>query len=699
MTQNIQKQYQDLLNAIKKHDHLYYAKDRPLISDADYDRLRQQLDALESVYPEFIKKESPSQQVGSSPQTVFNKVIHDTPMLSLDNGFSEADVLRFVERIQRLIAASPFPLYAEPKIDGLSVAITYRKGRFTKAATRGNGLVGEDVTHNVSTLKTIPKTIQEKSTLTVRGEIYFSKQDFISLNKQRAMQNEPQFANPRNAAAGSLRQLDSRITAQRPLNFFAYSLSAYTHVQVAHQADLIFSLNQWGFLTNALNHLCYTSEDIFTFYHKIAAQRSTLPYDIDGVVYKVNDFKLQQQLGTVARAPRWALAHKFPSAQAQTRLEGIDIQVGRTGVLTPVARLTPINIGGVLVQRATLHNQDELNRKDVRIGDSVCIQRAGDVIPQVLKAIHDVSHYKRPSFVFPTQCPVCHSPIVREEGKSAHRCSGGLVCPPQAVLRLHHFVSRDGFDIVGLGLKQVEQFYYADLIKTPADIFKLEAKNASLALPLQQREGWGEKSAHNLFDAIAQKRTISLERFLYALGIPQIGQKNAKQLAQQYRSVQVWMTSMRAATFHKKDTTFDLEFTRMINIEGIGPLVAQALIDFVHVSKHQKILEELVGSQGVVTILENNDKIKSGAKDALKTRSALSGKTIVFTGTLQHTTRAQAKAHAEQHGAHVTTIVSQKTDYVVVGDSPGSKATKAHAYGVHILSEKEWYALTTGFVI
>ncbi len=667
-----------LAEEIAHHDSLYHEKDQPEIDDATYDSLRQRNTAIEYKFPHLIRPDSPSRKVGYKASATFSKVTHLTPMLSLENAFTEEDVVDFLDRTKRFLGlnSEKIEVVAEPKIDGLSCSLRYEKGYLKQAATRGDGEIGEDVTENVKTIPLIPHSIPYTETLEIRGEVYMKHTDFNNLNSLRIQSKEAQFANPRNAAAGSLRQLDAHITATRPLNFFAYGFSKYPSTLKTHFEGLQ-QLKEWHFPVNPFIELCPSINDIFTFYQKIETLRSELDYDIDGVVYKINALALQQRLGNVARAPRYAIAHKYPPQQAQTTLENIIIQVGRTGVLTPVAQLKPINVGGVIVSRATLHNEDELIRKDIRIGDRVLIQRAGDVIPQVVKVLNPDRSDRPLPFKFPNHCPVCESYIERLPDEAAHRCTGGLYCPTQASLRLRHFVSRDAFDIEGLGSKHIDLFFQEGLIKTPVDIFTLEERDQKSFTPLASREGWGIKSAQNLFEAINNRRNIPLERFIYSLGIPQIGQTTAKLLAFHYETYFQWKESIQKAAKENSEERQDL-----LSINGIGPSVAEDLLSFFKEHHNIDILDNL---ENQITITDS--------VSAILTPSPINGKVLVFTGSLNSLTRAEAKARAESLGAKVAGSVSSKTDYVIYGADAGNKANKAKELGVKLLTEDEWLAL------
>ncbi len=671
----------DLLQEIARHDELYHGQDAPEITDSKYDALRRELEALEAEYPELIS--AASKKVGASPARGFAKIRHSVPMLSLSNLFTEEDLGDFRDRILRFLnldAVDMPELLAELKIDGLSCALRYEGRKLVQAATRGDGEEGEDITANVLTITDVPKELPAGAPdiLEVRGEIYMRKADFFSLNAGLEAAGKKIFANPRNAAAGSVRQLDSAVTASRPLRFFGYALADSLHFET--QDSIRKSLADWGFQVPQPHYVGFGVEGLFSFYNDVMKMRSNLDFDIDGIVYKVNRVDYQKRLGFIARSPRWAAAHKFPAEQATTVLKGIDIQVGRTGVLTPVARLEPVNVGGVLVSNATLHNADEIARKDVRIGDTVIIQRAGDVIPQVVAVIMEARGSDSLPYVFPQECPACGSLAIREDGEVATRCMGGLICPAQAVERLKHFVSRLAFDIEGLGAKIIEEFYEKGIIKSPADIFRLREMNDSGAinLPLQQWEGWGEKSAVNLFAAIEARRAIALNRFIYALGIRQVGEATAKKLAGRYGSWPALRVAMQGAALKDSEIYQDL-----VAIEDIGPSMADDLIGFFAEDHNRTILDDLE------SVLNIEDYQAPAASN-----SSVSGKTVVFTGTLVTMSRAEAKAQAEGLGAKVAGSVSAKTDYVIAGEDAGSKLKKARELGVMVLSEVEWADLT-----
>ena len=686
-----------LATAIARHDKLYHEQDAPEISDADYDALRRRNEAIEAQFPALVRADSPSGRVGAAPAASFGKVRHKVPMLSLGNAFETEDVAEFLARIARFLGLgkeAAVAIMAEPKIDGLSCSLRYDKGKLVQGATRGDGTTGEDITANVRTIADLPKQLKGKGwpeVLEVRGEVYMSRHAFMELNARQEKAGDKIFANPRNAAAGSLRQLNPEITASRPLHFFAYSWGEVSGGDAMAalgktMAEARDSFHRWGFTLNEPARLCHGLDELLAYYNDIMAARPQLPFDIDGVVYKVDRLDLQNRLGFVSRAPRWAIAHKFPAEQAQTILKQISIQVGRTGALTPVAHLEPVSVGGVVVSRATLHNEDEIARKDIREGDQVVIQRAGDVIPQVVEV---VKHAKGSAgYVFPDHCPVCGSLALREEGEAVRRCTGGLICKAQNYERLRHFVSRDAFDIEGLGGKHIQAFLDDGLLATPGDIFRLRDKRDEIAA----REGWGAQSAANLVNAIAARRTIGLDRFIYALGIRQVGQATAKLLARSYGDLGAWRQAMTAAYTERKKSPearkpeeVGEHYAELCSIEGIGMSVADDLVFFFGEDHNKEILDDL---QELLRI----EAVEAPAAGG----SPVAGKTVVFTGTLETMTRSEAKARAEALGAKVAGSVSKKTDYVVVGADAGSKAKKAEALGVAMLTEQEWRDLIGG---
>ncbi|MGA2792368.1 MAG: NAD-dependent DNA ligase LigA [Roseiarcus sp.] len=664
---------------IAGHDKLYYGKDAPVVSDADYDALRRRYEALEQAFPSLAGAESLSRRVGSAPSEKFAKVRHAVPMLSLGNIFEEAEVTEFCARVRRFLGLpvdSELEMTAEPKIDGLSCALRYEGGRLAQAATRGDGFEGEDVTNNARTIAAIPQKLAGAPDIfEVRGEVYMAKEDFAAMNARQKEAGKPVFANPRNAAAGSLRQLDARITAARPLRFFAYAWGEISALPADTQLGMIEAFKRFGLPVNPLTRLCVSAQEMIAHYRAIEGQRATLGYDIDGVVYKVNALALQERLGFVSRSPRWAVAHKFPAERATTIVEAIEIQVGRTGALTPVAKLRPVTVGGVVVSNATLHNEDEIARKDVRVGDTVRVQRAGDVIPQILEVVLDRRPHHSKPYVFPHVCPVCGSAALREIDEKTgvadvvRRCTGALVCPAQAVERLKHFCSRNAMDIEGLGDKQIELFFSEGLIKTAADIFTLAARDGVEGPRLSEREGFGEVSARNLFAAIEARRKIPVNRFIYALGIRHVGETNARRLARHFGHFDALRAAARSAEGRAEVDAID----------GVGPVVAEALVDFFAEPHNEAALDRLL-SQVTTTPME-----------AVAAGHPLAGKTIVFTGTLEKMTREEAKAMAERLGAKVSGSVSAKTDLVVAGPSAGSKLAKARELGVEAIDEEEWF--------
>ena len=674
-----------LTEEIRGHDVRYYREDAPSVSDAEYDALRQRLAAIEVAHPELASADSPTQTVGAAPSEAFGQVRHAVPMLSLDNAFAEEDVADFVGRIRRFLrwpAEEALVIDAEPKIDGLSLSLRYEGGRLATAATRGDGAVGENVTANVRTIAEIPDTLPKGApeVVEVRGEVYMSHADFAALNARMAESGRV-FANPRNAAAGSLRQLDPAITASRPLRFFAYAWGEMSEMPAATQSDMLALFRAWGFPVNPRIRRCETVDEVIAYYRETEAERAGLGYDIDGVVYKVDRLDLQARLGFVSRSPRWAVAHKFPAEQATTVLEAIEIQVGRTGALTPVARLTPVTVGGVVVANATLHNEDEIARKDVRVGDTVIVQRAGDVIPQVVGPVLERRPEGAEPFVFPTVCPACGSHAVREinprTGKedAVRRCTGGLICPAQSVERLRHFVSRHAFDIEGLGEKQIAAFHADGLINEPADIFTLEARDRASLKKLKDREGFGATSVGNLFKAIDTRRRVGLDRFVFALGIRHVGETTARLIARTYGTWEAFWTAMTEQPAEAAVAELDA-------IEGIGETLAEAVVDFFQEAHNREALGRLLAE---VTV----EKVEAPKA----TGSQVAGKTVVFTGSLEKMTRDEAKARAEQLGAKVAGSVSKKTDLVVAGPGAGSKLKLAAELGIDVIDEDGWLTL------
>jgi DNA ligase (NAD+) len=674
-----------LASEIAAHDTRYYQDDAPTISDAEYDALRQRNAAIEARYPSLVRADSPSRRIGAAPAGKFAKVRHAVPMLSLDNAFAEQDVLDFVARIRRFLRLredDEIGFSAEPKIDGLSISLRYEKSELVTGATRGDSSVGEDVTANLKTLKDIPHRLEGRAVpavCEVRGEVYMTKSGFLALNKRQSEIGGQVFVNPRNSAAGSLRQKDPSITASRPLGFFAYAWGEMSEMPANTQSGMVGWFRSCGFNTNPLAKMCRSVRELLEFHREIEAERATLDYDIDGVVYKVDRLDWQERLGFVSRNPRWAIAHKFPAEKAMTVVKDIEIQVGRTGALTPVAKLEPVTVGGVVVQNATLHNADEIARLGVRIGDTVRIQRAGDVIPQVLGVVEEQPRGTRP-YHFPTKCPChLHTEVVRdktatgEEGAVA-RCSGEFACPFQAVEHLKHFVSRRAFDIEGLGEKQIELFYEREWVREPADIFTLEARNREICL--QEVEGFGDISVRNLFGAIAARRQIPLERFIYALGVRHVGETTAVALARGYSTWEAFHDACLKLTRGDEEAEQEMDA-----LDQIGDTVIESLRDYFGEAHNLRRIERLAAQVRI--------------REAEKPRrdSPVAGKTVVFTGSLEKMTRDEAKAMAERLGAKVAGSVSKKTDYVVAGPGAGSKLDKAREAGVNVLTEDEWFAL------
>ena len=681
-----------LAREIAAHDAAYYQADAPVVSDADYDALRRRNSAIEALFPDLVRADSPSGRVGAAPSAGFGKIAHAVPMLSLNNAFGEEDVFEFVQRVRKFLKVpdeeSVF-FTAEPKIDGLSISLRYEGGLLASAATRGDGRVGEDVTANIRTVKDIPHELAGNGwpdPVEVRGEIYMSHADFAALNDAQQEAGDKVFANPRNAAAGSLRQLDAEITRRRPLRFFAYAWGETGSAIADTQHEALERIASWGFPVQEFFRLCRDGGEILSFYGELQQARPRLGYDIDGVVYKVDRLDLQQRLGFVSRSPRWAIAHKFPAEKAITILRDIEIQVGRTGALTPVAKLVPVTVGGVVVSNATLHNQDEIERKDVRIGDTVVVQRAGDVIPQIVEVVLAERPADAEPYEFPQTCPVCGSHAVREINEKTgkvdvvRRCTGGLVCTAQIVERLKHFVSRNAFDIEGLGEKQIALFWDEGLIREPADIFTLRARDgADGAVPLKEREGFGEVSAGKLFDAIDERREIEFDRFLFALGIRHVGETNARRLARAYGSLAAFLDAVSGEVDRREDMIGELSA-----IEGIGEAVAGSVAEFFTEPRNRQVVDNLL------------DEVAVSDMAPAARNSPVSGKTVVFTGSLEKMTRAEAKARAEAMGAKVSGTVSKVTDLVVAGPGAGSKLKQAEKFGVEVIDEDRWLALIAG---
>jgi len=699
------KELDRLAKEIAEHDRHYYAEDAPKVSDAAYDVLRRRNNEIEARFPLLVRADSPSHRVGAKVSEKFGKVVHRVPMLSLDNAFSDEDVADFIGRVRRFLGLKEEThviVTAEPKIDGLSASLRYEHGVFVQGATRGDGSEGEDITANLKTIGDIPLRLHGKApaVLEVRGEVYMTHKGFEALNRRQEKEGKPTYANPRNSAAGSVRQLDPAITASRALNFFAYTWGEISALPADTQWGMLEKFREYGFVVNSLVRRCETLDQMFKFYRDIEARRARLGYDIDGVVYKVDSLALQERLGFVSRSPRWATARKFPAEQAETVLEGIEIQVGRTGKLAPVARLRPVTVGGVVVKNATLHNEDEIARLDARIGDTVMIQRAGDVIPQVLKVILEKRPRGAKPYKFPDKCPVCGSHAVREIDEKTgkmdvdRRCTGGLICDAQTVERLRYFVGRDQFDIEGLGGTMIELFHEKGLLKEPADIFALTEKPEKVskvlaehraALSEERRAAEGkepvkkakkekdreDKVVENLMAAIERRRTIGLDRLINALGIRHVGETTARLIARHYRTIDAFQDGMKAENARE-----ELE-----SLEGIGGVVAEAIHDFFDEPHNVKALDRLL------------KWLKVTAMAAPAKSSPVSGKTVVFTGTLEKLTRQEAKARAESLGAKVSGSVSAKTDIVVAGPGAGSKLAEAKKHNVEVLDEDAWLKL------
>ncbi|MBD8650712.1 NAD-dependent DNA ligase LigA [Rhizobium sp. CFBP 13726] len=699
-----------LSRELSHHDELYHAKDAPEISDADYDALKKRNAAIEERFPQLIRADSPSIKVGAAPLPTFAQITHSRPMLSLDNAFADGDVRDFVNSVYRFLGQLPdgsIAFTAEPKIDGLSMSIRYENGILVNAATRGDGTTGENVTANIKTIKEIPNRLPKgvPAVVEVRGEVYMGKSDFLALNAEMEAKGKQLYVNPRNTAAGSLRQLDAKVTASRKLKFFAYAWGEISEPNElpGTQYEMVQTFKDWGFPVNPLMKRLNSLEDILGHYREIGLERPELDYDIDGVVYKVDRLDLQARLGFRSRSPRWATAHKFPAEQAFTTVENIDIQVGRTGALTPVARLTPITVGGVVVTNATLHNEDYIrgignsgerireDDHDIRIGDTVIVQRAGDVIPQVLDVVMEKRPADAKAYEFPKKCPVCGSHAVREKNEktgkldSVTRCTGGFVCRAQATEHLKHFVSRSAYDIEGLGAKQVDFFFEAEdpalQIRTAPDIFTLKKRQeTSKLLKLENIDGFGRISVRKLFDAIDERRSIALNRFIYALGIRHVGETTAKLLARHYGTYEAFAEAMKEAASLSGDAWADLN-----NIEGIGEIVARAIVEFFKEPRNLDVVTRLL-----------TEVTPQAAEQIAASNSPVAGKTVVFTGSLERFTRDEAKARAEGLGAKVAGSVSKKTDYVVAGPGAGSKLDKARELGVEVMTEDEWLTFIGG---
>lgn len=671
-----------LAKRLAELDIAYHRNDMPLLTDAEYDQLKRRNEEIEELFPDLMRADSPHYRVGGGVAEGFGKVTHKVPMLSLSNIFSPDDVFDFMDKIRRFLGlneTAEIEMVAEPKIDGLSYSAVYKNGFFMQAATRGDGTTGEDITANMRTINTLPMRLQVGSDLfadsvpyelDVRGEVYMSKQDFMVLNEAQEKNGKKVFANPRNAAAGSLRQLDATITAERKLSLFAYASGYVQGKKWATHWDFLQSLKGWGFPVSPDVKLCRTTEDLIAYFNDLMARRSDLSYDIDGVVYKVNNLALQERLGFITRSPRWAVAHKFPAERAITHLNEIRIQVGRTGALTPVADVEPVNVGGVVVKHATLHNADELIRKDIRKGDTVVIQRAGDVIPQIVEVVLDKRPLDSHPYVFPDVCPICGSRAVREGDDAVTYCTGGLICPAQVTQELKHFVSKNALDIEGIGDKNIDLFFELGWVKNAVDLMMLEEAHGS---ELRARDGWGQKSADNLFAAISKARQgVALDRFIYALGVREVGEATARLLAKTFLS---WDEFYGALQNENAIET-------LTHIEGIGPVMAAYIVDFFTEEHNQQLLAKLVSVILVVDFVP-----------VVQKQTPLTGKTVVFTGTLTTMARPEAKAKALSVGAKVSGSVSAKTHFVVAGEEAGSKLIQAQKLGVIILSEKEFHQM------
>lgn len=693
--QEPQIEIEKLQAEISKHDDAYHKFDAPLISDAKYDDLRKKLEGYRAEFPQlFIEK---NEKIGAKSLETFSKIRHQKPMLSLSNGFNKEDISDFIARLNRflgidedqkvdLFSAIKTPkieLFCEAKIDGLSFSARYESGNLIQVATRGDGQEGEDITNNIKTLENFPlilKADNPPKILEIRGEVYMGKKDFEELNIKQEELGKKLFANPRNAAAGSLRQLDPKVTASRKLSYFAYGLGEFSDDFICNsQVQLHQKLQEFGFKMESSSKLCGDIEEVMTLYDEITDSRYLFDYDIDGMVYKVNDFSLQQRLGYVARSPRWAIAHKFAAEKGKTKIENIIIQLGRTGALTPVAILTPVNIGGVVVSRATLHNQDEILRKDIRVNDIVLIQRAGEVIPQVLEVDLTKRTPESQPFIFPTECPICNSKIVKVQDDVILRCLGGLSCQAQLKETLKHFVSKDAFDIIGLGKKQIENFFDEGRVKSFADIFLLEEEEKTSEDPLSEKSGWGSKSIEKLFLAINQKRQIPLEKFIYAIGIRHVGEITAKLLAQHFISCNNFLNTQLILAKQEQDSLENnVSYQEFVGLDGVGEKMAKAVIDYFSDEKNLKMVLDL----------EKHLQVQDA--ELKNSNSEFSGKSIIFTGSLQSMSRAEAKKKAEDFGMKVVGSVSSKTDFVVAGSEAGSKLKKATELGLKILNEEDW---------
>lgn len=672
------REYKDLCEMERRADDAYFNKDAPIMPDGLYDAIRQRLDRIEAQFPALKRRSSRSKRVGAPVTSGFKKIVHTKPMLSLGNVFDAEGVGEFVASVRRFLGLGPteaLEFFGEPKIDGLSLSIRYEKGKLVSAGTRGDGQEGEDVTANALTIADIPKALPQEApdVVEIRGEVYMSKSDYLALNERQEAAGAKTFANPRNAAAGSLRQHDSRVTASRRLGFFAYSVGEVSAPLADSQAGLLAILEGWGFPVSPQAEKLTQREDLVAYQDMIGEKRAELPYDIDGVVFKVNRFDLQDRLGFVSRAPRWATAAKFPAEQAQTKVNDIIVQVGRTGVLTPVAVLEPINVGGVLVSRATLHNADFILENDIRVGDTIVIQRAGDVIPQVVFVVKEKRPGETSAYEFPAMCPACGAHVHRHENEAATRCTGGLTCPAQGVEALKHFASRDYIDIEGLGDKNIEELYEKGFLTSPADIYRLHTRAAEI----QKLGGWGVRSVKIMLASIEARRTVDLQRFIAALGIRQVGRTMGRLFAANYLTVDHWVSSMKAMAAGDTAAIEELDA-----IDSVGPTIISDIANWFGEEHNIRALDDLLGE------IQVSDFVPPATSD-----SAVAGKTVVFTGTLEKMTRSEAKAKAEALGAKVSGSVSKKTDMLVAGPGAGDKLAKAEKLSVQVLSEDEWLAL------
>lgn len=674
----------ELRSKITQYNYEYYIEDKPSVSDAEYDLLYRELQALEAKYPQLVAQDSPTQLVGFAIQDKFEKHEHLVPMLSLSNAFSSEDLDNFIDKIKRYLNTDLFPeIVCEPKIDGLSFSITYEKGLLKTGATRGDGYVGENITENIKTIKELPHKIDlEDELIEIRGEIYIDKADFIELNEQQKIAGLPEFANPRNAAAGSLRQLNSNITARRPLKYYVYSVGYNTHF-AANQWELLQKLQKLGFRVNPIQGKFSNLDEIKEFYQQIMKTRDGLAYEIDGLVYKINEFELQHRLGFISRSPRFAIAHKFPAIISSTKLKAITIQVGRTGTLTPVAELEPVIIGGSKISRATLHNFQEIERLDIRVGDVVQLYRAGDVIPKIMSRVESPRDSAQEKIALPTHCPSCNSEIHIDEKDVLIRCSNGLNCPAQRSESIIHFVSKEALNIDGLGRKQVEFLLEQNLINNPADIFHLAETNRKSLTKLENMDGWGKKSVQNLFDNIEKSKQTNLSKFIYSLGIKQVGQGGAKMLAKEFISVDQFLSSMIELSSGSQDIEEKLD-----GIDGIGSKMIHDLKEFFACPENLETIQKLV------ELLEISDH-----EIVANQQNILTGKKVIFTGSLTTLSRQEAKNQAENYGAKVVNTVSSNTDLVVVGENAGSKLKKAQELGIKIISEAEWIELISGKIL